>query len=137
MIEMATAIDGLKYLRDFSKWVRDLRADSDVLTRVNSALEKVGEVQDKLQELREENIKLLEENRKLTESLRESQQANSKRDRYELFKTSGGTNVLKSDFHTHTTHVRAAQKKTRYTFSRICVLIQGSISAQVVNTSIR
>jgi hypothetical protein len=70
MVDLAPALLGLKYLRDFTKWVGDMRQDADVLSRTNEALRQVGEVQDKLQELREDNLRLIEEQRELTERLR-------------------------------------------------------------------
>jgi hypothetical protein len=66
MVDIGPAIIGLRYLRDFTKWVSDLRHDAEVLTRINEALAKVGDVQDKLQELREDNLRLTEEKRELS-----------------------------------------------------------------------
>jgi regulator of replication initiation timing len=70
MVDIGPALLGLKYLRDFTRWVGDMREDADVLTRTNEALRQVGEVQDKLQELREDNLQLIEEKRSLSERLR-------------------------------------------------------------------
>lgn len=75
MVDIGPALLGLRYLRDFTKWVSGLRHDAEVLTRVNEALEKVGEVQDKLQELREDNLRLVEEKRELTERFRAQEDA--------------------------------------------------------------
>lgn len=95
MVDIAAAVVSINYLRDFTKWVRGLQKDADVLTRTNAAEEKVGEVYDKLQELRGENLNLLEQNRVLTEKLRAADDWKAKRDQYQLVKTAGGATVLR------------------------------------------
>jgi len=94
MVDIAAAVVSINYLRDFTKWVRGLQKDADVLTRTNAAEEKVGEVYDKLQELRGENLDLLEQNRVLAERLRAAEDWKAKRDQYKLVKTAGGATVL-------------------------------------------
>ena len=95
-MDIAPALTGLKYLRDFTKWVGDMRADAEVLSRTNDAMRAVGEVQDKLQELREENFRLVDENRTLTEKLREVEDWQGRRAGYQLFLAAGGGMVLRS-----------------------------------------
>lgn len=97
MVEIGAAIEGLRYLKDFSKWVQGLRADSEVLTRVNAALEKVGEVQDKLHELREENYRLLDENRRLADQIRAAESWERRVASYKLIRTPGGAVVYRCD----------------------------------------
>ena len=97
MVDIAAAVAGINYLRDFTKWVRGLQKDADVLTRINSAEEKVGEVHDKLQELRGENLDLLEQNRVLGERLRAAEDWKARRGKYQLVKTAGGATVLRHE----------------------------------------
>lgn len=94
MVDIAPAIAGITYLREFMKYVTALRRDSDVLERVNEALAKVGAVQDKLQELREDNMRLLEENRELKDELSDIEDWESRLAAYELIKAPGGALVL-------------------------------------------
>jgi hypothetical protein len=94
VVDIAAAVAGINYLRDFTRWVRGLQKDADVLTRINAAEEKVGEVHDKLQELRAENLTLLEQNRELTAKLRAADDWKERRSHYKLVKTAGGAHVL-------------------------------------------
>lgn len=82
--DIAAAFTALKYIRDFTKWVLDMRQDAEVLSRVNEAMRATGEVQDKLQELREENLRLLEERRQLSDKLREVEDWQKRRAAYQL-----------------------------------------------------
>jgi hypothetical protein len=97
MVDLAPAVAGITYLRDFMKYVTGLRRDADVLERVNEALEKVGAVQDKLQELRDHNIRLLEENRELKLDIQDAEEWKARLAAYTLVKTPGGAIVLSSN----------------------------------------
>lgn len=97
MADIAGAFTGLKYIRDFTKWVSDMKQDAEVLSRVNEAMRAAGEVQDKLQELREENLRLLEEKRQLADQLRDVADWQNRRAAYQLTETPGGGHVLRSE----------------------------------------
>ena len=43
MVDIGPALIGIRYLRDFTKWVGEMRHDAEVLGRVNEALAKVGD----------------------------------------------------------------------------------------------
>jgi len=94
VVDIAPAIAGIAYVREFMKYIGGLRRDADTLGRVTDAMAKVGEVQDKLQELREENMRLLEDNRKLTEQVRDVEEWRTRRAAYSLITTPGGGVVL-------------------------------------------
>lgn len=97
MVDIQAAIVGLKYIRDFTKWVGEMRQDAEILSRVNEAMRFAGDVQDKLQELREENLRLTEERRQLADQLREADDWQKRRSAYQLAQTPGGALVLKSE----------------------------------------
>jgi hypothetical protein len=95
-VDIAAAFTGIKYIRDFTKWVSDMKQDAEVLSRANEAMRAAGEVQDKLQELREENLRLLEEKRQLADQLRDVEDWQKRREKYHLFKAEGGGIVLRA-----------------------------------------
>jgi hypothetical protein len=97
MVEIQAAITGLKYLRDFTKWVGDMRQDAETLGKINEAMRFAGDVQDKLQELREENLRLTEEKRQLADQLRAVEDWQARRAAYKLTETDGSAIVLKSE----------------------------------------
>lgn len=99
MVEISTAIAGIKVLRDFGSWVLEKTRDAEIQRRVAEFSQKLGDVQDKLHELREENIALLEEKRELTEQLRVSHDRGARRAHYKLVETPGGATVLAFDGH--------------------------------------
>jgi hypothetical protein len=99
MVEIATAIAGIKAARDFGGWLLSKHRDAEVERRVQEFVQKLGDVQDKLHELREENITLLEDKRQMAEQLRVAEERGARRSHYKLVAAPGGANLPQFDGH--------------------------------------
>lgn len=99
MVEIATALAGIKVIRELGGWLLTKYKDAETQQRVHEITAKLGEVQGTLFELREENITLLDEKRVLAEKLRAAEDRTAKRAHFKLVTTRGGAQVPQFDGH--------------------------------------